>query len=363
MLEVQKYLKSNSFESLENSLGIVSNFHPTDSRVILNYSQINSPKKDPVVKECRGLVLDRNTYRVIARAFPRFYNLGECPDTESRFDWRSCSTTEKVDGSLILVYFYNGEWRVNTRNSFGSGYINDSTVTWEGLVRSILGDKINYLYTDLCYVFELCSPYNKIVRLYNQSQLFLLSVFAYGDTSAFELPRKDIETYANILGLNLVHHYPLNSLDAVTNYIDAVQQNDKTFEGFVLRDNNNERIKVKSPTYVALHHLRGEGNNLFSPKYLLPIVMAGEIEEVLTYFPEVRDSLLAVKEKVDKEKEVLLNLWGQVKDIENQKEFALSVVGKSKLSSLLFQARKLKLEPASMLRDYQPLLLKVLFGG
>lgn len=373
MLEVQKQLleyrklfngqdlpdgHSQEFAMLETDLGITANFHPTDDRVILNYSQINSPKKDPVVRECRGLVLNKNDYSVIAKSFNRFYNLGEDKETDDVFDWGSCVTTEKLDGSLILVYFYNGEWRVNTRNSYGDGFINDSTVTWKDLVFSLLDT--SKLYKEIMYTFELCSPYNKIVRLHKESKLYLLSAFEEWDEIA-EYDYGSVNFHAKKLGLNMVQFYPFTSLESVKSHIEYKEKTDKTFEGFVVRDYRNNRIKIKSSSYVALHHLRGEGNNLFSPKYLLPIVMTGEIDEVIEYFPEVKDGLFKVRDKFEKEKNGLLELWDQVKGIESQKEFALSIKDKGPLTPLLFQARKLKVEPETLLKDYTDFILKALY--
>jgi hypothetical protein len=55
-------------------------------------------------------------------------------------------------------------------------------------------------------------------------------------------------------------------------------------EGFVVVDDNFNRIKVKSLSYVAIHHMRGEGS--LTPKRVLERVMAGEKSEILANFPE-----------------------------------------------------------------------------
>ena len=55
---VQEQLRQYGPEHLSNTLGIKFTYGD-DNRVILNYNQIDSPKNHPVVKECRGLVLDK----------------------------------------------------------------------------------------------------------------------------------------------------------------------------------------------------------------------------------------------------------------------------------------------------------------
>lgn len=78
MLKVQEFLRNGgTIKELEETKGIVSTYSETDPLVILNYSQIDSPKKDPICMECRGLTLELNTWNLVARSFLRFFNLNE----------------------------------------------------------------------------------------------------------------------------------------------------------------------------------------------------------------------------------------------------------------------------------------------
>lgn len=54
-------------------------------------------------------------------------------------------------------------------------------------------------------------------------------------------------------------------------------------EGFVGRDRNFNRVKIKSANYVSLHH-----NVKHSVVDLIRIVISNEEKEVGIYFPEVR---------------------------------------------------------------------------
>ena len=57
-------------------------------------------------------------------------------------------------------------------------------------------------------------------------------------------------------------------------------------EGYVCFDKESEiRVKVKSPAYVAIHHLRDNGLNL---NKISVLVFENEYEEYLSYFPEDR---------------------------------------------------------------------------
>ena len=76
MLVLDK-IKQGGLESLA-PLHIKVNPHQ-DGRIILNYDQLNSPKTNPVVMECRALTVNWQG-DLIARSFSRFSmaGRGEC---------------------------------------------------------------------------------------------------------------------------------------------------------------------------------------------------------------------------------------------------------------------------------------------
>ena len=45
--------------------------------VLFKYSQIDSDFFNPIVQECRGIILEKDTWRVVAYAFRKFGNFGE----------------------------------------------------------------------------------------------------------------------------------------------------------------------------------------------------------------------------------------------------------------------------------------------
>lgn len=74
-MEVQKYLEIHGLEKLKQEFSIVVTDYP--DRVVLNYSQIESPRFHIICDECRALILRKSDWSVMARSFDRFYNWGE----------------------------------------------------------------------------------------------------------------------------------------------------------------------------------------------------------------------------------------------------------------------------------------------
>jgi hypothetical protein len=354
---VQDYLCSGkTLADLEAEYHIKVMEHPDDPLVILNYCQIFSPKTEPLVHECRALTLQKGSWEVVARSFQRFFNYGEMAELTFRFNWKDFEATSKEDGSLMVLYHYAGRWRVNTRGSFAELPIFTGGPTWRQLFFGTLGEKLHLLDPQLCYVFEMCSQWNKVVRSYPQPTLFLLAMF-YRDGR--ELWRSDVERAAADLGVQCPQLFTFRDVTEILGHLDS-EDLDATFEGFVLRDDMGLRLKVKSARYVALHTLKGNDGNLFMTKNLLPFVLKGERDELLAYFPEVKNRYEEVDGKVKRLREEMLTAWEQAKDIENQKDFALTILPKTRLSSVLFEARRKGVSPEDLWREKEDLLLKVL---
>lgn len=320
MLEVQKYLidTKGDFEGLNRTLGIKANFHPNDERVILNYDQLESPKLNSIVRECRSLTLNRHDYSIIAKSFFRFLNWGEgTRDEMNRFHWDNCVTTEKVDGSLISYFYWKDKWHVQTRNSYGDGFVNNSIYTWRDIFEMALGDIELEPVEGRTYVMELCSPYNQVVQLYKEPTLYLLSIF----DGAIEWTHEAVESFSQEFCLKRPFSTLCRDPFEVNSEVARYAERKKDFEGLIIRDFKNTRFKFKSDKYLLLHGLANNGN-ISSVSSLINIVVENEIDEMLLYFPYIEESLIKIKSCIDKLIKDLDDAFYCFHDIDNKKKFA-----------------------------------------
>jgi hypothetical protein len=362
-LEVQKFLRNgNTVEDLNTLYGIKSCYNDEKSLVILNYDQIESRKDVQIARECRSLTLELNSYNIVGRGFSRFFNWGEMAEEMPLFDWSSCWAHDKEDGSIGILFNYKGKWLYNTRGSFGEGEVGFSGKSWQQIFFEIVPletiEKV--CYPKFSYVFELCTIHNKVVRTYSTPQAFLLAEF--GNRNGCEVRSEVVDQDAKDLGCSRPRQHYFKSIDEVIKFLDETGKNDATYEGVVLCDINNRRWKVKNPLYLSLHKLRGEGDNLFNPKYLLPFVLAGEEAELLIYFPEVKDAFYEMKTRVNKEYDTMVELWEETQNIELQKTFAQSIVPQTKFSSILFRVRRGEGSLRDIWLKSSDLILKTLYN-
>lgn len=339
MLEVQNYLcKYNSLEKLKEEFAINYYFHSTLPLVGMKYNMIESPKYEKIVRECRGLVLERDTWKLIAKPFTRFFNYGECEPDREKFDWKNFTVTSKEDGSLIVLYYYDDRWMLNTSGSFAEGNkVGFSEHTWSDLFFSSSNFKTSGLNKNYTYIFELCSLYNKIVRLYPESKIYFLG--AYDIKNGYELTFGEYIDEAKRINVQTPIIYNMNSMDEVLDFLHEKESSDPTFEGVVIRSANNIRFKVKNEAYLRLHHMFDNGN-VANPKNFVPFIIKGERSEIESYFPELKTLFDEAEKKIQKEWNNLLDLWKECGRIESQKDFALSIIKRTKFSSILFTLRK-----------------------
>jgi hypothetical protein len=266
-----------------------------------------------------------------------------------------------------LLFHYRDAWHVNTSGSFGLGLCGDSGQPWWRLFWDTARLNTEVLDTRCTYVFELWTPWNKVVRMYPKPQVWLRAVFDHehpDDSREYARPYRDL--FAKMLGVPHPGYYRLQSHEAVTKYLEERTRTDPTFEGVVVLDQQGRRFKIKSETYLALHHFHDNGN-IAKPKHLVPLVLAGEVGEIRAYFPEAAPYLDEVELKLADALAELTGIWEEAWQIPDQKTFAQAVVTRTRLSSILFNLRKqhgANQDPEKLREAFRAsgeLLLKVLY--
>ena len=267
---------------------------------LLQYSQVDSDFHEKICRECRGLIIDKNTLTPVALSFYKFFNVQE--PLAATIYWKNCRVQEKVDGSKILVWFdkYINDWRISTSGMLNASEapINDFGLTFESLFdEAVIANGFsnrkeftNLLNNKYCYTFELVSPKTRIVVPYKETKIYFIGL---RDVETFEEVNPDIEE-------NICKVIARPKEYALNNQFDCLRATEKMGydeEGFVVVDVFWNRVKIKSPAYVAAHHMRANG--VVNKGRVLEIIERGEKDEFLGYFPEYKDYFAEVESKRD----------------------------------------------------------------
>ena len=268
--------------------------------VMLKYSQIDSDFSDPVVCECRGLVLEDKTFEVVECPYFKFFNAHE--PHAANIDWSTAFVSEKIDGSLVkIVKLPNSELLMSTNgviDAHKAGIAPQPGCQFRSfgeIVDNILAEKVKngfdfrMLREGFTYMFELVSPWTRVVIPHEKADLYFHGV---RDNTTFEEHKFTDDPIAKWFSLPKV--YPLKSLDECFAAAEKLPWND---EGYVVCDGSFRRVKVKGTSYLAAHRLAGNG--VMSAARAVEIVRMNEVEEVCAYFEHFRSGLMEVKEKFD----------------------------------------------------------------
>ena len=235
-------------------------------------------------QEARGVILRRveNKWAPISIAMFKFFNASEAYAATQKLDWRSAVVTEKIDGSLIRLAYdhYSDEWLLSSNGSIFARDVSMLECNFEQLFVSILGGRQKYeellttLNTDYCYFFEVISPRNRICIPYKEEAIYFLG-------------RRNMLTFREdnvLLNFDPIRHLQQYKLYALSDCVAAAQAYEKDFEGFVVRDANFNRIKIKTPWYIAMHHMKGNG--IITINNVIEMWQKDTLDDFVAFYPE-----------------------------------------------------------------------------
>ncbi|MBR8829005.1 MAG: T4 RnlA family RNA ligase [Gomphosphaeria aponina SAG 52.96 = DSM 107014] len=316
-MELQAYLRRRGLDSLCQQYNIKANrHHQYPHLVCLKYSQIDSPLGEKVVQQCRGIILDEaQNWQIVSYSYNKFFNYGEVH--AAQIDWSQATVYDKLDGSLMVLYFYDGQWQVQSSGTpDATGNVGDFNLTFAQLFWQVwqsLGYQLPQE-TDYCFSFELMTPYNRIVVKQESKKIVL-----HGVRNVLTLKEEKPAVWGSKYAWEVVKSFPLSNW---TEIIKAAAELDPMdAEGYIVCDSEFNRVKVKSPQYVAIAHLREN----FSTRRMLEIILNNEGDEFLSYFPEWTEFYEKIIAQYNKAVQEIEAVYQQYKDIPVQKDFALAI--------------------------------------
>jgi len=280
----------NSHENWEKELSqkpYCLSIKSTPPYYTLKYDMIESDFNYEEVWDARGLVIRHNENKYISISFGlrKFFNATE--KWASPIDWSTARVQAKIDGSNIRFAFdpIAQRWLCST---MGNPDSKDAPIvgnfTFFDAVVEVFGgiDRYNKFLTLLdknyTYIFELVSRYNIICCHYAEQKLYYIS------RRNMKTEYEDLE-HISFPGFENVIAYPQTySLSTYEDCVHAAEELKENNEGFVVVDAVRNRVKIKTPWYMAMHKLRGNGP--ITTIHIVSLWQNDTIDDFLAYFPE-----------------------------------------------------------------------------
>lgn len=223
--------------------------HPTKDLYIWNYTPRVQYESlwDDITTQCRGLITNSKG-EIVARPFGKFFNYEEVID-KNLIPWDSeyAYIQDKMDGSLGILLFYDGEWIMATRGSFTS----EQSIRGFEILKSRYD--LDKFMTDVTYLCEIIYPENRIVVNYGCDKITFLSV----TTPEIELNWYTARSIFHSSGIKEEDIVESTMVTFNTDTFDTYKKlNTPNSEGFVVRFYpSNFRMKIKFEEYVRLHRI------------------------------------------------------------------------------------------------------------
>lgn len=312
MLAIQKHILKHGLEKTISTFKLKSRVY--ENKILLKYDQLSSPTLMAMdeMQDSRGLILELGTWKVLSLAFRKFFNSEE--GNAHKIDWNTASILEKLDGTLIQLYWdeFKGKWFAGTTGTAeGEGEVNNKMgSTFNDLFFQTVTEKynldLNKLDKGYSYIFELTTPYNIVVTPHGVSSATLLAIRDLETLSEFSY--NALLDFGRLMNLPVVKSFDLNATNAGS-VIRTLEGMPWSEEGYVIVDANFNRVKIKNPAYVAVHHLKGKS----AEHNIITIVKSNEIEEFGATFPERKEELYKLKANYDILLEKLNVVWKELK--------------------------------------------------
>ena len=206
-----------------------------------------------------------NDGNLVSAGFFKFPNLGEAPDTfPVPTDLKNAVITNKLDGSLLIVSKWNGNYILRTRGTvdatkFENGY--ELEIFKETILPKLQPGSDDGLGTDtwnVSYLFEwLTAVQDKqiVIKYDTVPDWILIGAVNHNDYSL--LTQGELNAFASTIGFKRPEQFKFNTVDELINAVTAW----KNQEGVVLYTNGGQSLhKVKSDDYKKKHAFKSEAS-------------------------------------------------------------------------------------------------------
>lgn len=302
----------------------------------------------------------------LIKSFPfiRFYNHGEKESDAINFG--NSEMLEKLDGTMVGVFFPHQdvskpEFHTRKMMSTNQQDFNRKITSFQGVEFKFMPnikkyvDKLSFKEKDaeFTYVFEFLHQATQVITKYTPEKYGLYLLGARNLITHRELTEDELDHVAQRLGASRPRRY-----DAIADHSEIQRMFDLAlidtpdFEGYIFRDKTTgKRVKVKDPRYVEKHHAIDKSGY----KNLVPLILKGETEEIIAYFPHT-------KKRIDKIIEAYGNYLNKVFEIVKKwqatglkgRDLSVAIFGENPKSKWELRLAKIRGEKATERKTAEP---------
>ena len=244
------YQQYVNLKQQEGAIKMMEN--PKNNLVTVSYIHSGVDFSNPLYRRARGLTMTKEG-DIVLRGFEKFFNYKELETYDTYTDEfkqeysliengvnKKVTVQEKLDGTMVLLGVYQGEFIVSTTSSTNNNYADkiltyvNNTDTFKPIKEYLMSLPIPHT-----LIFEYIGPFNQIVVFYEEMDMVLLGqVNNHTGRVTGVHETQHIAKKLNVTSPEL-YEYTIDELVYLQQTLDGV-------EGFVAINDDNRRIKFKT---------------------------------------------------------------------------------------------------------------------
>jgi arsenate reductase-like glutaredoxin family protein len=285
-MELLKFINDNQIGTYENLKDILEKdpYHlkvkddQNKPNLFLIHNTDKSNSDLTIVRECNGIILEKNTFKIVCYTFDKCIESNELND---KIDIDNLYVENAIEGTLVRLFYYNNAWNICTKKCIDaskSKWISDKSFEQlfnEAMLKYNPLNVLQLINQNYCYSFIVVHPENNIIVKYTEPEIYHIST--RNMESLLELNNINI-------GLPNIERQKI-SKDNLNDIYNAIQ-NDISLanEGMIFIDNQCNRHKIKNPYFIKVRSLWGNTNNRMM-RYLELRKNIDLLKDYLSFFP------------------------------------------------------------------------------
>jgi len=251
---------------------------------IVKYDKNLCDMNDPDVKKCRGIILEKNTNKLVCVPPPKSEKIEMFNDIKIE----STVYEEFIEGTMINIFKFDGKVYMATRSCIDALCNFYSNKTFNSLFSEVIElSKFDKMEDNMNLSFVLQHPENTIVTQYEKPAITLVYGITIDDGHVINYSLQDLKQLLidkdADLEFMIPKQYEVNTHLEVYDIINSMTHNEP---GVILKnlESNYLRSKIWNQHYSYVRKLKG---NSTSKKYMfLELRQTNVINEYLKYFPD-----------------------------------------------------------------------------
>lgn len=241
-------------------------------------------------RECRGITFCSKTGDILARKYHKFFNIGEREETlPHNIDLsKPHKVLDKLDGSMITpVMLDKIEWHTKM------GATDVAQQVEEFVARNPHYNEFARIWCNqgVTLIFEWCSRKQQIVLDYAEDQLVLTGA-RFIKTGAY-FTHEGLVTATEDWDIPIVDAF--GSADHINTFVEMTRE-EKDTEGYVIRFDNGQMLKVKTEWYVQIHKAK---EKILQDRHVVGMILDNTLDDVKGFLSqEDLDSLNVFETKI-----------------------------------------------------------------